>query len=267
MSQQLFNRHGAERTPNACIGGKEAYTYISKCSRCGGAGQSEAWRHTGLVCYDCGGSGNGPRREEKLYTAEQLAALNERAAKAAARRDAKRQAEAAALEAERAERREGFCAIYADALAQIDVCIESEQLRDGEPSFWAGLRRDLINRANPLSDRQLEVIAKGYERVMSARAARAAAHHVGEVGKRLRGVKAEVVRSLHICTVSRFPRIEKYLVVFKTEDGGELAWFTGHGEALGECVIDFTVKEHGEYQGKPQTVVQRVAFHEVAVEA
>jgi hypothetical protein len=30
------------------------------CSRCGGAGGSEAWRHTGWTCYQCGGRGKWP---------------------------------------------------------------------------------------------------------------------------------------------------------------------------------------------------------------
>lgn len=31
------------------------HSYIDNCSRCGGRGGSEAWRHTGYNCYQCGG--------------------------------------------------------------------------------------------------------------------------------------------------------------------------------------------------------------------
>jgi hypothetical protein len=128
-----------------------------------------------------------------------------------------------------------------------------------EPTFWSDMKRSLIERAD-ISDRMAEVIENGYARVLAARADRAAARHVGKVGERVRGVKAEVVRSKHIATISRFPLIEKYLVAFKTADGADLVWFTGSPVNLGEYTIDFTVKDHGEYQGKPQTVVQRVTF-------
>ena len=34
------------------------------CPRCGGAGQADKWKHTGLICFECGGSGK--RRQPKI---------------------------------------------------------------------------------------------------------------------------------------------------------------------------------------------------------
>ena len=30
---------------------------LARCDRCGGAGHSEMWKHTGHTCYKCGGAG------------------------------------------------------------------------------------------------------------------------------------------------------------------------------------------------------------------
>lgn len=77
------------------------------CKRCGGAGGSDAWKHTGYTCYDCGGSGGHGRRPVKVYSLEKLDKLDT----AKMKRDAtlaekariaeeKRQAEADAKRAE-----------------------------------------------------------------------------------------------------------------------------------------------------------------------
>ncbi|MBQ8331160.1 MAG: hypothetical protein IJX94_01505 [Clostridia bacterium] len=57
------------------------------CPRCGGAGESEAWAHTGRTCYECEGSG---RRHKpaivKHYTPEHEAKLNAKREKRIAER-------------------------------------------------------------------------------------------------------------------------------------------------------------------------------------
>lgn len=47
------------------------------CSRCGGAGGSQAWAHTGWTCYECGGHGTLGYKEVPVYTAEKLKALQD----------------------------------------------------------------------------------------------------------------------------------------------------------------------------------------------
>lgn len=70
------------------------------CSRCGGAGASDKWLHTGRTCYDCQGTGLGRNVEVKLYAPMKLAHLN-------ALRDKRRdKAELVRRSKEEAERRE-----------------------------------------------------------------------------------------------------------------------------------------------------------------
>lgn len=252
----LFDRNGKERNADGFNEkGRPFYRFSHSCSRCGGAGGAEKWAHTGWTCYQCGGSGKGPSGTRPLYDAAALAALVARADRKAAAQAAKRAAENAAETAARDARRAQFLADNADTLGKLDICIA-----DDTGSFWQGFKDDIINRANELSERQVAVVDEAHARCMAARAEKAAAHHVGEEGKRMRGVKGSVVLSKHILTVSRFPRIERFLVKIKTDDGADLVWFTGAGVALGECVVDFTVKGHDIYKDTPQTVVQRVAF-------
>ena len=40
------------------------------CPRCGGAGERSEWYYTGLLCYECGGTGRSRTRVQKEYTQE-----------------------------------------------------------------------------------------------------------------------------------------------------------------------------------------------------
>ena len=42
--------------------GKPAAWVLKICGRCGGAGGSERWRHTGWTCFECGGKGDAGHR-------------------------------------------------------------------------------------------------------------------------------------------------------------------------------------------------------------
>lgn len=272
MTNHLYDRQGAVRVPNAVTGKTKApaYSYQSACYRCGGAGGADKWAHTGWTCYLCGGSGRGSIQVARLYTAVELAKLNDRADKVAAARQAKALAAAAALEAERLLRRDAFIAENAAGLAQLDeLAVEDDYKTSinpdpyGEPyKFWREFKADIIRRATPLTDKQKAMIGGAYAIMVAAQDARRVAHHVGKVGERIRGVKATVTFSKEVAVLSRFPLIVRHLVKFKTDDGADLTWFASHGETAGPCTIDFTVKEHGEYRGVPQTIVQRVAFKE-----
>lgn len=58
--------------------GTEIY-YDYTCTRCGGAGHSDAWKFTGYTCYKCGGSGKQESPQiYKKYTPEYEAKLEER---------------------------------------------------------------------------------------------------------------------------------------------------------------------------------------------
>jgi nucleoid-associated protein YgaU len=85
--------------------GTKYYEGYVPCSRCGGAGGSDAWAYTGWTCYKCGGSGK-EWDSWKEYTPEYEAKLE-------ARREARRQkyleehkAEIEAREAEKKRQQE-----------------------------------------------------------------------------------------------------------------------------------------------------------------
>ena len=75
------------------------------CGRCGGAGGSDKWHHTGWTCYQCGGARTLGNETIKVYTLEKIAKLEKTAEKRRATAQAKREAKEAAAAAERAANR------------------------------------------------------------------------------------------------------------------------------------------------------------------
>lgn len=90
----------------------------------------------------------------------------------------------------------------------------------------------------------------------------ASAHHVGEVGKRLRGLTLTVIRVI--------PREGDYGVTYITgledADRNQFTWFASGTELeVGQTYkVDGTVKEHGDFRGMPQTVLTRCKATQVA---
>lgn len=259
----LFNRHGVERKPNAGTPDKPLFAYRQRCGRCGGAGGSAAWSHTGYTCYDCAGSGLGGTVYDRLYTAEQNARLDATAAKRAEKAAAKRAAELAKLESERAARRDAFKAANADTLAKV---LELSRAAREDDTFWSNLYNEWIHVANELSEAQVKMVDDRHAQLLERQAVakrQSAAGHVGDVGKRVKA-KARVTRVVELGLTQFYPQQMRYLVALETEAGHALAWFTTSFEQPHDEFVDcaFTVKEHGEYKGLPQTIVQRVKFTE-----
>jgi hypothetical protein len=273
---QLFNRASTERIPNA---GERAHRYTPKCWKCGGAGGAEAWRYTGWTCYACGGTGLGLTRIEKLYTREELDVLDARLQKRRDREMAKRVAAQAIVDAERAERRAAFLAEHAEILAKLDELVANERKsrpewkdEQGVVDFWADVHDGIRTRVK-LSEAQATMIDERHAEMLARRAAterKQKAGWIGNINQRLKGVRAKVVMCKHI-GVNRdfYPPRNRYLVRLETEAGHSLTWWTDHVETIDEEFVEvsFTVKDHDEYQGVPQTVVQRVTFKQAAVAA
>lgn len=258
VMEQLFNRSGVERRPNS---GDRGFARRSTCSRCGGKGGSDAWAHTGYTCYQCGGTGSGGTVVEKLYTAAENARLDEIAAKKLAKQTEKRNAELARLEAERAARRDQFKADNAEILAKV---LELSRAARDDDMFWSDLYNEWTHKADPLTEKQLAMVCDRHAQLVErqAQAARqTAAGHIGTVGQRVRA-KARVARVVELGMTAFYPAKMRYLVCLETEAGHALTWFTTTREQPHDDFVDcaFTVKEHGDYKGKPQTVVQRVKF-------
>jgi hypothetical protein len=227
--------------------GRPFYRYQDRCRRCGGAGGSEKWRHTGLTCYDCAGSGNGRIVAEPLYTLEQLERLNA----AAAKRQAKR--EAAARAAEEA-RREPFLAWQASRIHVL------EQIRQLAPEDLAErIFADCAAYRIP-AEWLLDVAVAAILRNGVRADARSASQHVGQVGERLeleltceklldfseRGHGGYLVRSFYIALMR--------------DGAGNRIVYKGGRPPLGEGEAGkfrATVKDHDERDGEKQTVIER----------
>jgi hypothetical protein len=150
-----------------------------RCGRCGGAGRSAKWAHSGWTCYDCGGSGHREKEWVPLYTSEQLAKLAAATAKRAETAAAKRAAAQAAKDAEVAARRAAFETAHADLLAR------ARAVRYSGASPILG---DLLDRATEkavLSDAQVAFLARLTDEAEAHIAAARASEHVGTVGARL----------------------------------------------------------------------------------
>lgn len=215
---QLFSRSGEALAPNfRDERNKPIHIRDRVCWRCGGLGGSEKWRHTGWTCFRCGGSGKDPTRDRiKLYDAEQLAKLNDRKAKADAKKAAAR-AEAARIEQERrdAERAE----IISDNQGFLDR-IDAE-LAHGEIDFLRSVRDRIAEQAKEPSDVQVQKVNEIIERNTTERARRAAARHVGEIKER----REFELTLLHTQSrlVSEYPHIYSHWSLFTDESGSKIA--------------------------------------------
>lgn len=257
----LFFRDGTPFTGKPFKGEKGGpFTVLpTKCNRCGGAGGSDKWAHTGWTCFDCGGNGRGPNRTYKLYDADKLAKLNAAADKRAAKKAAAAEAARITFEAEVAARKEAFLAAHGALVARAEPF-------KARSMFIA----DVINRAIAnctITDKQAAVVAAAIDKIEAEDAAKAASGFVGTIGKRLKNVPVTVVR------IASYDRARLYgygafetvwIVTMRDEAGNAIVSKTPRfrpdvGEKL---VISATVKEHSEFNGEKQTIVQRIVAHE-----
>lgn len=252
--ESLFDRGGIERTPNGMADGKPVYCYKTTCNRCGGAGGADKWNHTGYTCFECKGSGKGPVRAAKLYTAEKLAKLNASQAKREEKRRIAAQAKANAIAAERDARRAKFLTDNAGFIAK---------LRTLGGDFWGQFASDFLERCQDASPRQMEVV----DAEIARRAAQAASKHVGAVSERVTLiVTTEKVVDITVREAGGYARFgSRYLFLARDSHGNRIV-YKGNGDFPREgetATIKATVAEHAEYNGELQTLVQRPKCIEV----
>ena len=257
MSEQLYYRDGREFSgvPQRDEKNKPFLTYVPSCNRCGGAGGSDKWAHTGWTCYQCGGTGKAAPKIARLYTRAQIDKLNAAADKRAAKKEAERQRLQAAIEADRAARRAQY---------QIDnaaIITLGESLAD---EFISNMLAECLKRA-AISPAQCELIHKK----VAENARRAAAKHVGAIGER-RAFKC------HMVTFRDFDgRFGKtFLHIMRDENGNTIKYMGSHilggvkvegtyGDrwysVVPDELIEFTatVTAHESYNSEPQTIVKR----------
>lgn len=260
IDSPLFTRYGAPNTlpVRHTPTGKPYAIGERKCSRCGGAGRSDRWAHTGYTCFDCGGEGTRGTEEIKLYTPAELDTLNARKAKADATRQAKAAARAAADEAEAATRFLAFTAANLELIAAAQPYMETD-------SFIGDVMRKALARAQ-ITDAQAAAVAAAIARNQAREAARAASRHVGKIGER-RDFNVTVER---VYTMPRpkfgAPWITEVfaIVTMRDTDGNAIisksaSFIPSKGESF---TMRATVKEFGDHNGEAQTIVQRIKREE-----
>lgn len=253
---ELFLRHANEPFTGKTVkeGRKVLGVVRHMCGRCGGAGRAEQWRFTGYTCYDCGGNGHLGDKLVPLYTAEQIATLNERKAKADEKRRVKAEAKAA-MQAEAANaRRNDFLLVHGALIERAKPYMESD-------TFVADVVGRGLTRAE-LSDKQVAALIHALDKIEAREAARRGSNYIGEIGKR---IEAEVtVERVHTFSRPSFNahwvQETVYIVTMRDAYGNAVvskstAFSAEPGEVL---VIRATVKDHSEYNGEKQTVVNRV---------
>ena len=259
----LFTRDGSPFTgSNAVQNDKGAWSFTQphRCGRCGGAGGSEAWRYTGWTCYECAGTGTTGIDRIPLYDADRLAKLNATKAKADARKLAKLAEKQAAEKAAADARRDAFLAEHGDLLAwaraaafDADGCVVQDFLAN---MVWTA------DRFATWSDAQAAAVAKFKASREATAAKRAASKHVGTVGTRFEGaVTVERVYSFERPVFNAaWLKETVFNTTLRTEDGCALVvkFSHFHQEVGAQIVIRATIKEHSEYKGEAQTIIQRV---------
>lgn len=259
MTEVLFSRTGrsfsAYRVDEK---GQPFTTEVCACSRCGGLGGSDRWKHTGYTCFECGGSGRGRTITIKLYTAEQNAKLDASAAKRAAKAAAK-------TEAKHAEAVATANAIRADFLAVHGALLDSARPYAEGNDFIT----DIIDKADrwaSLSEGQANALRAAVDRAKAREAANAASGWVGSVGER-------VEASMTVVSVSLFERPsfngfskETCAIVTMLDDAGNCFVTKGsfYAEKGDKFRLRATIKEHSEFKGRKQTVLQRAKIIEAA---
>lgn len=181
-------------------------------------------------------------------------------------RQLRSQAQRAARQAEREAARREREAEYAEEVAawkqEHTALVNQIYAYTGTNEFMLSVQNQLTANRR-LTDRQVEAVEAMFARQEKQRVVAATSKHVGTPGQRVKGVMIRVLRSLKV-GVSNFGyrEVPRVLITMEDEHGNQLTWWTDHYEDSGEQyrAADFTVKDHGEYNGVAQTVVQRVAF-------
>lgn len=263
MSAPLFTRDGRQLPAVAVDAkGRPCATLKRMCTRCGGAGRSDKWVHTGLTCYDCQGTGHRGDYLAPLYSAEQLERLNAAQAKAQQTRAAKRAA------ADQARAEAYACAAQARA-AQLATDPLFARLKAHAADEFIGRMLAALS-VRDLTDGQRAAAEEAVERA-DARAARAVAdahsRHFGQVGQRtaLEGV-------VEFAKVLRWPTHYeggRQLLKLRTAEGLAV-WFRSFGSnsaaddfAQGDEVTGSAeVRAHDYYNGAAQTVLTKARLRQ-----
>lgn len=258
--EQLFTRQGVEFTGTVetnDAGKPVRYVNVS-CDRCHVVGGQRLWimgvengrpySRTGFDCWTCGNTGVRGARQERLFTAAELARVNKAAVTRAARKAEAHRVAVEQAEVARAAKESEFRAVNADFIAKLVAL-------DGQ--YWDGFRESFFNRAEAPTARQIELV----NTEVAKRAANAASGFVGAVGDK-------VTLTL---TVERIIVIDGYYgtnyITIARDEQGNVVTYKGRADLGGKgdtVTVKTSVKEHTLYNGVKQTVIQRPKVQEAA---
>ena len=256
------------------------------CPRCGGMGGSDKWAYTGWTCYDCGGSGRARKPEIiKVYTPEYRAKLDERARKRAEKKQAERVAEFNS-------NRLGIAQKYGfNPEGKIYVVIGNtyeirEELKEAGAKYRGGINWYFLEEQDkyPTVELTYEECLNIYpeygtiswkdlievQAVLNSKipTEEDPSQYVGQVGERLDVIVTFKKRSTYeIPSYAGWGTDMVGINVFRDDAGNCFIWkstsaFFNIPE--GEKVrLRGTVKEHTDYKGTKQTVLQRCKVEEV----
>ena len=263
---ELFTRHGtAPFTGKVFTNEKDqpVFTEQRPCSRCGGAGGSDKWAHTGWTCFDCGGNGRGKVVTVRLFTAEEITKFNAAQDKRNATKAAKLAAKAAEAKTEADARAADFEAVHGVLMAKAEAFAErSEFVKDVTAKARA---------RNELTEKQAAALANTIAKIEASDRKKAASDFVGTVGERITlTVTAENVvtfdTAFGLLRIATMRDTAGNTIVAKGKFVPPTATFnreTERWEITAEpFTIKGTVKEHGSFRDERQTVLQRVAVVE-----
>lgn len=270
MTSTLLMRSGAPVPPGAVVQrdakGAPFVTLSRPCGRCGGQGGSEAWKHTGWTCFDCGGSGRGADQTAKLYDADQIARLDAIAAKRLAVRTAAHAAKAAAEQAAADARRDAFRAAHADLLAWLQAEVgKIAASRQTDACDLDGFLPDMLRTAErraEWTEGQIGALRTWKAKAEADALARAKSQHIGAEGDRLDlTVTVGRVRDYERpCFNAPWAKERVYIVTMRDEAGNALVakgprFSPPEGAKLR---IRATVAGHDHYRDEAQTLLARV---------
>lgn len=266
MTAELFTRTGEPFDAAAHTlsekKGKSGYWSYSPCYRCGGAGGFKQW--PGFTCYRCGGQHSRTYEQhfERVYSAEQLAKLNA----AQAKRDVKKAAKLAAKKAEH----DAHVAAQRATLEATHSLLLARAANVRANTFVA----DILTKANErgtLSDKQLAALESAVAREEARTKSAAESVYFGTPGERIKDIPVTVSH------VAKFERENRY----DYNGGMETVYIVTMMDGAGHCfvsksshfgfavtagdafLLSATVKDHSDYKGMKQTIVQRVKTREL----
>lgn len=252
------------------------------CQRCGGVGGCDNWAYTGWTCYECGGSGESQKAQViKVYTPEYRAKLDAMNAKRQEKARAKRAEEFKANLTEHIQAK-GFNADSKLYVAIGDTYPIKDQLREAGAKWNSYPLSSWVFTEKPVEFETVELTAEeclafnydegwldwsgevNFKNLISSKMTteEVTSQHIGNIGDRL---------DLEVTFVKRFTyEVASYrgwgtdymaINTFIDNDGNYFIWKSTsayfNADERSKVRLRGTVKEHSDYKGIKQTVLQR----------